>query len=498
MMEEKNIHPFENYSGSSRLIKPGYVLLLLLMVTVFGVIAARMQLMGIGLLFGLFFGIIYMYCLFTNPIIGLYTAVVLSFILIGIGRYVKDIQVGLGMDAILVITYLALFFNRFKERIDWSPANKDITYLAAIWFGYSLFELVNPEARSSAAWFSGRGIGLYMFLLAPLTLIFINSNRKLDIVLYLWGTFSILASLKGLMQLQFGLDHAEKAWLDEGNYKTHMLFGKLRVFSFLSDAGQFGGTQGYAAVVATIYSMTKKEWKSKLFFILVALLAFYGMIVSGTRGAISVPLAGFMTFFVLRKNIKILSFGIALLTIVFIFFKFTTIGQGNDQIRRMRTAFDPNDASLQVRLNNQKLLKNYLASRPFGGGIGLGGVKAQRFLPNAFLSQIATDSWYVLIWVEQGIVGLIIHLFILFYVLIKASYKIMFRIRNPVLKLKMAALTSGMFGVMVASYGNAVLGQMPTNVLIYISMAVLMNSDILDTPEEVLNFENKKLIAIHQ
>ena len=174
--------------------------------------------------------------------------------------------------------------------------------------------------------------------------------------------------------------------------------------------------------------------------------------------------------------------GFFLLLMVFVFFKYTSIGQGNDQIRRMRTAFDPNDASLQVRLENQKRLKTYLASRPFGGGIGLGGVKAQKYLPNAFLSQVATDSWYVLIWVEQGIVGLLLHLFILFYTIGKASYLIVFRIRDPILKIKMAALVSGMFGVMVASYGNAVLGQMPTSILIYTSMALMLNTEKFDSP----------------
>ncbi|MGG9961982.1 O-antigen ligase family protein [Ferruginibacter sp. SUN106] len=485
MTLESNIHPFENYSGSSRLAKPGFVVLLLVVVSVFALIAAKMQLLGIGVLFGLFLGVVYLYLLFTKPIIGLYTSVALSFILIGMGRYVKDVQVGLGMDAILILTYLALIMNKFRERVNWAPAAKDITFLAFIWLCYSLFEIVNPEAHSMAAWFSGRGVSVYMFLLVPLTLMFINSNRKLDFFLYVWGTFSILASLKGIMQLKFGVDYAEQAWLNEGNYKTHILFGKLRVFSFLSDAGQFGGNQAYTAVVATIYSMAIKNNKpKKLFFVAVAILGFYGMIISGTRGAISIPLAGFMTFFVLRKNIKVLSYGVALLALVFIFFRFTTIGQGNDQIRRMRTAFDPNDASLQVRLDNQKLLKKYLASRPFGGGIGHGGVKAQRYLPNAFLSQVATDSWYVLVWVEQGIVGLLLHLFILFYTVGKASYKVMFKIRDPLLKLKIAALISGMVGVMAASYGNAVLGGMPTGILIYISMAVMLNSEMLDIPKE--------------
>ena len=152
------------------------------------------------------------------------------------------------------------------------------------------------------------------------------------------------------MQLKIGVDPWEKAWLDEGNYKTHILFGQLRVFSFLSDAGQFGANQAYSGVVAAIVSMSMKDWKRKLFFLFVAGLSFYGMIISGTRGAISIPLIGFSAFFVLRKNKTVMISGFFLLLLVFYFFKFTTIGQGNYQIRRMRSAFDPNDASLQVRL----------------------------------------------------------------------------------------------------------------------------------------------------
>jgi hypothetical protein len=30
----------------------------------------------------------------------------------------------------------------------------------------------------------------------------------------------------------FGVDAAEQAWLDDGAAKTHVLFGKLRIFSF--------------------------------------------------------------------------------------------------------------------------------------------------------------------------------------------------------------------------------------------------------------------------
>lgn len=479
-MTSINSNPFDENSGSASITKPRALLLLLITAVLFAVILAKLEIAGLGILFALIFGGIYLYLLFNNPLIGFYTAIGLNFILLGATRYIPGLPLGFGIDGILILTYLALFFSKFKERIDWSPANKDITFLAAIWFGYCIFQLVNPEAQSTEAWIAGRGIGFYFFLFIPLTFMLINTHKKLDILLYIWGVFSILATLKGMIQLFVGVDEAEQAWLNAGAAQTHILFGKLRIFSFMSDAGQFGANQGFSGVVAIIYSMTKKGLP-KMFFITVGILGIYGMMISGTRGAISVPLAGFMTFFVLRKNIKVLSFGILLLAVIFVFFKYTTIANGNDQIRRMRSAFDPNEKSLQVRLENQKILKGYLATRPFGGGIGHAGDKAQRFLPNAFLSHVATDSWYVMIWAELGIVGLTLHLLILFYVVAKASYKVMFKIRDPITKLKMSALISGMVGIMMASYGNAVLGQMPTALLIYAIMAIISSPEIFET-----------------
>ena len=483
MTINNNINPFDKNSGSARLAQPKTVMLLFVAMTLLALILAKMEIIGVGLLLALFFGGIYLYILFKNPVVGFYTAIGLNFVLLGLGRYIKGVPLGFGIDGILVLTFIALFFSRFKERLDWSPANKDITIFGAIWLGYCIFQIANPEAHSIEAWIAGRGIGFYFFFFVTLTFLLINSNKRLDMFLYVWGVFSIIATIKGIIQLFFGVDAAEQEWLNAGAAQTHVLFGKLRVFSFFSDAGQFGANQGYSGVVAIIYSMTKKGW-SKIFFITVGVLGLYGMMISGTRGAISVPLVGFMTYFVLSKNIRILSVGLSVIILLFIFFKYTTIANGNDQIRRMRGAFDPNNASLQVRLDNQKILKGYLASRPFGGGIGHAGDKAQRFLPNAFLSHVATDSWYVLIWAEMGIVGLILHLFILFYVIGKATYKVMFKIRDPITKLKIGALISGMAGVMVASYGNAVLGGMPTALLFYASMAIMSNPEIFETPIE--------------
>lgn len=489
-----NVHPFEIQTGSGKLGKPFYVVSILCIVAIAAVLISRLGVAGGFALILMPFVVAYFNFLFRFPIIGYYSAVALSFVLLGLGRYIDDLPIGLAMDGLLILTYIALIFNKFYDRVDWKPAKKDITLLAVIWFGYSLLEVLNPESRSFSAWMSGmRGISFYMVLMIPLALLFINTNHKLNLFLYLWGIFSIIVSLKGIMQNTIGVDPWEKAWLDAGAAETHILFGKLRIFSFLSDAGQFGANQAYSAVVATIIALSVKSRRSKIFCIIIAVLGFYGMLLSGTRGAISIPLAGFALYFFLKKNILVMISGVIILLSVFFFFKYTSIGQNIQEIRRMRSAFDPNDPSLQVRIENQKKLSVYLASRPMGGGIGHAGVKAKKFLPNAFLSQIATDSWYVLIWAEQGIIGLCLHLFILFYILIKASYRIMFRIRDPILKMKMAALASGMFGIMVASYGNAVLGTMPTGMLLYTSMAVMLNTDILDKEAISKNQEEKSL-----
>jgi hypothetical protein len=93
---------------------------------------------------------------------------------------------------------------------------------------------------------------------------------------------------------------------------------------------------------------------------------------------------------------------------------------------------------------------------------------------------VATDSWFVLIWAENGIVGLYLHLFIIGFIVGKGTFICMFQIKNPDLFVKVGALLSGIFGIIIASYGNAVLGQFPTGLLIYTSMAYVFMAPDLD------------------
>ena len=145
----------------------------------------------------------------------------------------------------------------------------------------------------------------------------------------------------------------------------------------------------------------------------------------------------------------------------------------------MRTALDPNNKSLQVRLENQKKLASYLKSRPFGGGVGASGNWGLRFSPNTYLAQIPTDSWYVKIWADTGIIGLSLHIIMLLFFLVAGSRIVFIHVKNRELHGIMAGFIGGYFGIMVASYGNQIFGQIPINQTIFIGLAFVFSAEKL-------------------
>lgn len=484
------MNPFHKTYGTDYLKEPLPIAILLsLTIACAHLTATKGLIVGLAIII-LPIAIVYLGVLFARPKIGIMTIFVLNFTILGLGRYVP-MTWGLLIDGLLFLMYLALFFKAFKIKIPWSRAKSQLSLLVTIWFGYALFQAVNPEAASFAAWFYAmRGLALYQWMIVPLLFIIFNKPKDLKFFLIIWGLMSFFGTLKGCQQLFFGVDPFEQKWLDNGGALTHVLFGKLRIFSFYSDAGQFGASQGHAGVVFGVLALFAKSKKFRIFCIVVSLAGLYGMLISGTRGAIAVPAAGGIMFLILRKNIPILVAGAIMGIGVYVFFAHTTIMNNNAQVRRMRTAFDPNDASLQVRLANQRKLSTYLASRPFGGGIGSTGNWGQRFTPNTFLANTATDSWFVAIWADTGIVGLYLHLFILFFVLITGAYNVMFKIKDPWLKGQIAALVCGMFGIMGASYGNGVFGQFPTCILMYTGMVFMFIAPKMD--KQIITEKTKK------
>ena len=69
-------------------------------------------------------------------------------------------------------------------------------------------------------------------------------------------------------------------------------------------------------------------------------------------------------------------------------------------------------------------------------------------------------------------IGLTIYLIMLITILVD-RFIVVFRIKEPDLRQKMAALYGGFFGICVASYGNQIFGQLPTGNIMYMSLVYL-------------------------
>ncbi|MCC5935921.1 MAG: O-antigen ligase family protein [Lunatimonas sp.] len=451
------------------------------------VMVTYLNILGIAALFAIPIAVVFFYWVLQHPRNALYFTIGCAFMAIGVIRYLPSLPLGLTVDFALILSIVAAAFHT-NLKTDFNKLENGLMVVTGIWLLYNIAQIANPEARSTAAWFYAvRGTALYMVLTIPITLLYARTNKDLDRFFKLIFSFSLLASIWGLRQYIFGVDAAEERWLNTGPRTTHILFGNLRVFSFFSDAGQFGAGIGHAGLMAAILAVGPFPTKTRITLGVMALLFFYLLVISGTRGALFVPIAGAMAYLFASKNFTTMGTGILVLGALFFFLKFSNIGNQNYQIRRMRSALDPQDASLTVRKLNQERFKMYLATRPFGGGIGTSGSWGQRFSPGTFLAETPNDSWYVKIWAEMGIIGLSLHLFILAYISLIGLLKI-WKVKDPRLRQKLLALFAGNFGILVASYGNPILGQMPTGIIIYMSwayffLAVDLDNEILEKPK---------------
>ncbi len=427
------------------------------------------------------------------PLLLYFAIFVVNYLIMGIARYINISGISVLMDVLMIATLvLIIVHSALLRNIEWKHGVNVLTAGTFIWMLYCLAEVYNPTGVVKG-WVLSRGLIVNGFFVSLIVALLFDKYKWVKTLLLMYALFTLLAIIKALMQKRFGFDWAETEWLDKGSYRTHLLRTGTRYFSFFTDAGNFGSNMGCAGIVFFIVACYIKSNKLKLFYGLISILAIYTMFLSGTRGSMIVPLAGLALLAVVSKNIQVLvTSGIALL-FIYCFFAFTNIGQDNQQIRRMRTAFRPTeDASYIVRKDNQKILGEYLKNKPFGEGLGLSGPENQD-ISIRLTTMIPNDSWYVKLWVETGVVGLTLYLGMLFLAIGRGAYIIMFKIHNRELKGILSALLCGIFGMLASAYGNPFWGQYPTAIIAFSALAIVLKGEYFDNSlEKQLVYIDKK------
>ncbi|MCH5597903.1 O-antigen ligase family protein [Niabella ginsengisoli] len=481
-------------TGYRKLTKRGYIILslALLLSIISGIAAFATNLFFVPFIPVIIVGlVIFVILLFREPFIGLVSVFIYCFFLFVFSREINDeIQFGLGTEALLILTWLSVWYN--AKRFDFSVLTNKLTILCLIWFIISVIQLVNPAGASPTGWLQEiRSTALLPLLLAPLGMILITTNKRLNTIIYIMIVCSFLGILNGIKQKYLGLSPGEQRFLDDGGSITHVVSGQLRVFSFYSHAGQFGPSQAQLSVACAVLAIGLKKWGRKVILVVLSLLFFYGMLISGTRGSFFalIAAAGSAVFF--ARKFKIIILGVLALGFFIGILKYTNIGSSNYNIYRLRTAVDPDDPSLKVRFESQRVLADYMKSRPFGGGLGVIGTFGHKYNSDKFLSTIEPDSYWVKIWVMYGIIGMIIWFSIMMY-LIGKCFGIIWTVKEKSLNTKLIALGSGIIGLFVCSYGNEVMNDIPSSLIVWLSFGAIFNAHKIEnsiTKSENINKE---------
>ncbi|MFY0673438.1 MAG: O-antigen ligase domain-containing protein [Bacteroidia bacterium] len=411
-----------------------------------------------------------------NPKLGIYILVFMAFAIPGLTRYFPGPPFGLTIDIFLVLTLLVVFLKDFKK-LDFSKANNDLVWAWAIWMIFCIMMILNPLARSMMAWFyAQRGIAMYPLLMIPLVMLVFNERRDMNRLFVLIIIMEVFGSFWGMKQIFIGVSATENRWLMQGAASTHILFGKLRAFSYFTDAAQFGASQIHIAFMCFAYALgIKTNWK-RILVIIGGLICFYGFMLSGSRGPLVIPaIAGFF-FLLLSRYTTLFISGSLFGFMLFSFLKFTTIAQNNYNVARLRTALNPTeDESFLVRKRREAKVSIYLADKPLGGGIGSAGSWGRRFYPGTFLAEIGTDGHYTRIWMETGIIGLYVYLGVFIWIALRICI-IVFRLKDPSLRFMVGAWGSSFIGLAVASYTNGLIVQVPTGPITYCGLAFVWMS----------------------
>ena len=248
---------------------------------------------------------------------------VFNYFMIGIMRYVNIDGMSVMMDILLWTQLLLIIMHKvLKAENNWGNAVNLLTILSLVWTLYCVLELVNPSGVTEA-WVMSRRLIYQGLMMAVIVSLLFDNFRQVRWVIILYSILTLLAVAKALMQRFAGFDQYEMDWLIRSeSISTHIIHGGsvVRYFSFFTDAGNFGSNMGCAGIMFLLLAFYERKVAMRVYYAIVGMLAIYVMFLSGTRGAMLVPLAGLALYTVLSKNFKVMAIGGVVLVVLYVFF----------------------------------------------------------------------------------------------------------------------------------------------------------------------------------
>ena len=401
------------------------------------------------------------------------------------------------IDEMIEIILIAMAIIDTRTQVHFERVFNIMLLAISIWFGLCIVEIFNNTCGlgiNLTAWFTGARLMAFQLLWILIVFcLYITSPQILIRYLKLWACLSLFSTFWTWKMSVIGLTDEETSFLYGAGMNTHLLQAGtlIRYWSVFSDAANYGCNAASSAIAFIIFGITSQIKKDKLFFLLVSIAVIWGMFQSGTRTAIFCMMGGFAVFLVLSKSFRIMIPSAIVGAILLILLVFTNIGNGNQQIRRMRTAFNKKDASANVRDINKAAIAKYMKDAPWGIGIGMFEKDIPAWNKFKIVSQIPPDSEYVFIWVRTGAIGVSIFALCMIIILSGASYIVLFKLKSPSLIGIGAGMCAAFTAIQLGGYANQVIFQYPNGLTFYGGMAIVYLLPYLEP--EWIKYEQQRL-----
>jgi len=424
------------------------------------------------------------------PVIGFYISLLFSFFIFDFVRFTgTDLPLVSLLDIYIYITFFGVVVNKLVKREKfWLHCNSIIVFMYVLVLLYFLLQFFNPNGGSRELYFlvSRRYIALLLLFYVAIQLF--RTGRDIKRFFKVFLILSVICGLYAVYQHFFGMMRYEfdAMFRDPELQKVAMEFmqiGRLRQFSFLSDCTAFGLLMAATAIIPLIM-LLQMRWKPiiriGLWISLVVLIL--AMSYSGTRTATVMLLGEIGLYACITLNHRktlILSVivGVGLVAILLL------PSYGNQTIARLKTTFDSEDASLNVRDANRKNIQPYIYSHPIGGGIRTTGGVFEEYNRGHPLAGFPTDSGLLTLALETGWIGLLLQC-VTYFIFLQQGIHYYFRSRSRVYKSILLASTVFLFGYVIAQYSQVATSQIPGSIAFYSLLAVIIRLPQIEAAEE--------------
>lgn len=405
-------------------------------------------------------------------------------------------------NELLQILLLGIAIIDARETPHFERAANPMLFAIIIWCGFCTIEILNDTCGlgiNVTVWYTGARLLAYQLLYIFLVFsVYISSPEILTKYLKIWALLSLFSALWTFKQQYIGLATEEMNFLYGAGRGTHIIQAGtlIRYFSTFSDAANYGCNAAAASTAFAIFGITSKIQRDRWFFITISIIVVIAMFASGTRTAIFCMAGGFVVFLILSKSVRIIVPSAIIGGVFFFILAFTTIGQSNQQIRRMRSAFTKGDASVRVRDINQETMKKYMQDAPWGIGIGMGYKEVPANNKYNRMATIAPDSEYVFIWLKTGRIGITVFIISMLIMLGGACWIVLFRLKNTTLIGIGGGLCSAFVAIQLGGYANQVLLQYPNGLTFFGGLAIVYLLPYLEPEWNI--FEQKKFAKLEE